>query len=528
MSWSTFEELGNKILDQCKILDKFVKKRQELEELKNFKPSFSDYKPWQAFINCLNENGEPEEKDARTRLLDNTADLRDLILGPAGTVVWPALTYPYQLSTLKILNDFSIPQIIPRGETKTVSEITNKLTEDLTTKLGRKFTMSEDFVTRVIRHASTFHILAIDEGTKTVSHTAPSEAFLDNPVPSFWPTTNSSSSYSVQSTLTICLDLRFLNTAFRIGDALLQYGDIVEPNRTAFNLAFGTTDDYLKYMVNIDNVKLCETMLDHLTFVMSSRNMATRDHDQDTLAKYVINKINSPGSEPQNFKIVDMGGGWGHVCVNIAKAIPHANRHDLPQFVVKDLQKMIDNGLDQRPETAEHDQAIIDSISFEKYNFIEDINQSDSADIYMFRFVMHDWSDSRVITILKNIVLNMGKDAHIFIMDYIIPTQHVFPLVVERLKRTMDMAAMSILAGKERTEDDWGQLITRFNKENPDTSLGFRLCPHNEFRTDNEPYTDSEACTDLKPCTNNELCNRKRAFGVVELKLASSSSSDAC
>lgn len=242
-----------------------------------------------------------------------------------------------------------------------------------------------------------------------------------------------------------------------------------------------------------------------------------------------------------------MGGGWGHVCVNIAKAIPHADRHDLPQFVVKDLQKMINNGLDQRPETAEHDQAIIDSISFEKYNFIEDINQSDSADIYMFRFVMHDWSDSRVITILKNIVLNMGKDAHIFIMDYIIPTQHVFPLVVERLKRfvnahilatmsvtltfatrTMDMAAMSILAGKERTEDDWGQLITRFNKENPDTSLGFRLCPHNEFRTDNEPYTDSEACTDLKPCTNNELCNRKRAFGVVELKLASSSSSDAC
>lgn len=96
MSWSTFEELGNKILDQCKILDKFVKKRQELGELENFKPSFSDYKPWQDFIDSLIKTGEPEEKDARTRLLDNTADLRDLVLGPAGTVVWPALTVSLQ------------------------------------------------------------------------------------------------------------------------------------------------------------------------------------------------------------------------------------------------------------------------------------------------------------------------------------------------------------------------------------------------------------------------------------------------
>lgn len=165
--------------------------------------------------------------------------------------------------------------------------------------------MSEDFVTRVIRHASTFHILAIDEGTKTVSHTAPSEAFFDNPVPSFWPTTSSSSSYSVQSTLMICLDLRFLNTAFRIGDALLQYGDIVEPNRTAFNLAFDTKDDYLKYMVDEENFDLCETMLKHLTFVMSGHNMATRHHDQDALAKNVSRSINN--QQPQQiFKIVDV------------------------------------------------------------------------------------------------------------------------------------------------------------------------------------------------------------------------------
>ncbi|PKK44420.1 hypothetical protein CI102_11386, partial [Trichoderma harzianum] len=452
MSWSTFEELGNEILAQCKILDKFVKG----QNLEKSELSFSNYDSWQAVIDCLNVNGSEVEKNARTDLLNKTADLRDLVLGPAGTVVWPALTYPYQLSTLKILNDFSIPQIIPRGKgkSKTFSEITKALSEKISKDLDRRFTMSEDFVTRVIRHASTFHILAIDEGAKTVSHTAPSQAFFKNPIPSIPPIGDA---YSVQSTLTICLDLRFLNTAFRIGDALLRYGDIVEPYETAFNLAFDTPYDYLRYMADADNLELCEAMLDHLTFVMSSRNMATRDHDQNTLAKNVTSKIPSQDSERQNFKIVDMGGGWGDVCISIAEALQDTDKDKpLPKFVVKDLRRMINNGQNQL-NTSDLHESIKSSITFEQYDFIRDRNREDNADIYMFRFVMHDWSDSRVVTILNNVVPYMKSTAHILIMDYIIPKPDMFPLVVERLKRTMDMAAMSILAGKERTEDDWGQ-----------------------------------------------------------------------
>ncbi|PNP50016.1 hypothetical protein THARTR1_09347 [Trichoderma harzianum] len=371
--------------------------------------------------------------------------------------------------------------------------------------------MSEDFVTRVIRHASTFHILAINEDKQSVSHTAPSQAFLDNQIPPFSPIKNAP--YSVQSSLTICLDLRFLNTAFRIGDALLRYGDIVEPYETAFNLAFDTAVDYLRYMVDDQNYELCGTMLKHLTFVMSGHNMATRRHDQDTLAKSVTSDVNSQQSR-KNLKIVDMGGGWGDVCINIAKALLEASK-PLPQFVVKDLEIMITNGRHQL-ETSNLDQRIRDNITFEKYNFIDDINQPDNADIYMFRFVMHDWSDSRVITILNNIVPNMGDDARILIMDYILPNPGRFPLVVERLKRfvnvrilatmivaltvatrTMDMAAMSILAGKERTKDDWDQLITRFNNDNTNNKrLDFKIWTGN----------DGEKC----------------AFGVVVLKLASS------
>lgn len=222
-----------------------------------------------------------------------------------------------------------------------------------------------------------------------------------------------------------------------------------------------------------------------------------------------------------------MGGGWGDVCISIAKDLLEAST-PLPQFVVADLERMITNGKEQLKQS-KLDEKIKEKITFERYNFIDDIYQPDDADIYMFRFVMHDWSDSRVITILNNIVFNMKKDACILIMDYIIPKQHVFPLVVERLKRfvnthilammivaltvptrTMDMAAMSILAGKERTEDDWVQLIARFNKENPKKRLVYRLC------------TDDDPCTNNEPCTDNKCCKGRHAFGVVELTLASS------
>lgn len=175
-----------------------------------------------------------------------------------------------------------------------------------------------------------------------------------------------------------------------------------------------------------------------------------------------------------------MGGGWGDVCISIAKALLEASQ-PLPQFVVADLDTMAGIGEEQL-KNSKLDDRIKNSIKFERYDFIQGKNREDKADIYMFRFVMHDWSDSYVITILNKIVANMRDDARILIMDYIVPKPNDFPLVVERLKRfvsahiqatiitaltiatrTMDMAAMSILAGKERTKDDWDQLIKRFN-----------------------------------------------------------------
>lgn len=137
-----------------------------------------------------------------------------------------------------------------------------------------------------------------------------------------------------------------------------------------------------------------------------------------------------------------MGGGWGHVCACIAKD------HDKLQFVVKDLPAMVAGGQQMIDGIAHEVSDGSKRIKFETYDFIKGKNKPDNASVYMFRFVMHDWSDPYVIKILQNIVPSMDKGAHIMIMDYIVvdhgkcvpdstskKSESAIPLVVERLER---------------------------------------------------------------------------------------------
>jgi hypothetical protein len=84
-------DLANAISAQCQILDDFVASQEKLKNLP-FEPSFKNDGSLQTFIDCINSSGSDKVKEARTLLVDKTADLRDFVLGPAAMVVWPALT----------------------------------------------------------------------------------------------------------------------------------------------------------------------------------------------------------------------------------------------------------------------------------------------------------------------------------------------------------------------------------------------------------------------------------------------------
>lgn len=120
-----------------------------------------------------------------------------------------------------------------------------------------------------------------------------------------------------------------------------------------------------------------------------------------------------------------------------------AKKHPRLRFNVQDLPKIASVGQDVLMNTAEGDASVASRITFLGHNFLEPQPVTD-ADIYMFRFVIHDWSDKYVVRILRNIALVMKDHARILIMDYVVASSGSVPKVVERLERYATLIARSL------------------------------------------------------------------------------------
>ncbi|KPM36797.1 hypothetical protein AK830_g9769 [Neonectria ditissima] len=400
------------ISKHCEALDAYIASEQMPEpSLESGDPS--DFR----FI----EATSPEIRASRQALLDMAETLHDLAAGPAAMLVWPALTTPYRLMTLRTLQRFRIPEAVPLSEEISLKSVAETIRHN------------EEFVTRIIKLASSYHIFSVSQSTGMVSHTPASRALLQN--------------QGVRDSLAICLDQGFLDTAGLVDYALLKYNCSDEPKQTAFNLAFGTDDDYLTFIWDPANKKYLNSMHGFLGFVMGGVNMGARNHDKNMLASDRFD-----WEALGDGLVVDMGGCYGHVSVAIAK------KHPRLRFIVQDLPEVALAGRDTLQSTAEGDASIMSRVTFLGHSFLEPQPVTD-ADVYMFRFVIHDWSDKYVIRILGNIRSAMKQSARIIIMDYLLAPSGSVPKVVERLERTMDMAALSIIAGKERSRGDWERLV---------------------------------------------------------------------
>lgn len=119
-----------------------------------------------------------------------------------------------------------------------------------------------------------------------------------------------------------------------------------------------------------------------------------------------------------------MGGAYGYVAVSIAR------RHPRLRFIVQDLGEILANAEEALPKIVSSynddddtslQESIASRITYMELDFLSGIQPVTGADVYMFRFVIHDWSDKYVVRILQNIVPSMKKKtARIVIMDYVL------------------------------------------------------------------------------------------------------------
>lgn len=125
-------------------------------------------------------------------------------------------------------------------------------------------------------------------------------------------------------------------------------------------------------------------------------------------------------SLPDKATVVDVGGSHGHASLAIQRAHPHLN------FVVQDLPNVI---AEAKSQNIAHN----DAIRFETHDFFEE--QKTQADVYLLRWILHDWPDAHAIKILQNLRSQLRPGDKILINDSVMPKPGEVPPSVERQLR---------------------------------------------------------------------------------------------
>ncbi|KAK0609952.1 O-methyltransferase-domain-containing protein [Bombardia bombarda] len=457
--------LAAEITKHAKILDSYI-------AVNNLpRPSFEVDGPLEFPIcpTIHRDEAHNQAQASRTALLDACQSLHDLTAGPAAAVAWPALTRPYELLMLKTLHRFSIPQAVPLEGGATIAEI------------SRQSGLDEDILSRIIKYACSYRIFyeeAGDTGAVIIRHTAASHALLRH--------------RGLRDTLSVCLDERFLTASSMAispplqrqpghSGCILQVGmtelSMIEDTTnlytieggssdrnnslylSAFNRAFQSDDNYLDYLHRPENSSLRSAVGGFLGYVMASTNMGVRDHNMDMLASGAVD-WESMGEA----LVVDVGGGYGHASISIARKYPKL------RFIIQDLPAVIAQGARFISSAAASEGEGVGDftsrISFMAHDmFAPQPQHMLNTDVFMFRFVLHDWPDESVVKILRNLIpaMRAKPGCRVIVMDYILPETGTELRVVEKMERTMDLSVYAINSGKERSYQDWQNLVGRVN-----------------------------------------------------------------
>jgi SAM-dependent methyltransferase len=142
---------------------------------------------------------------------------------------------------------------------------------------------------------------------------------------------------------------------------------------------------------------------------------------------------------PEGATVVDVAGGFGGLLLRVLQRNPtlHGILFDQPHVLAR--HRLEELGADDRWELASGD-------------FFE---ACPSGDIYLLKYIMHDWPDDKAIRILRNCRKAMAPGGRVLVMDPVIP-----PGNVPHTGKAMDLIVMAIYeGGRERTEEELRQLL---------------------------------------------------------------------
>lgn len=154
---------------------------------------------------------------------------------------------------------------------------------------------------------------------------------------------------------------------------------------------------------------------------------------------------------PKTGRIVDVGAGHGALLASILHAHPglRGTIFEIPQVVEGARNHIEAAGLAERCDVVAG-------------NMFESVPE---GDLYLIKSVMHNWSDDKCITILKNCRARISAGGRVLIVDAIAPQRaHPSPKALDAL--LLDLNMLLFTGSFERTEEQFRKLLE---------ASGFRL-----------------------------------------------------
>jgi hypothetical protein len=260
--------------------------------------------------------------------------------------------------------------------------------------IAAKVGVPESDIQRIIRTAITHRIFA-EPSKRVITHTAISKAIATTPLLYSW--------------LGLVTE-EIWPASTRIVDAIEKWPGSEEPNETGYNLFSNQFDTYFDGLKK--DPKRGRRFADCMTFFHAGAKW-----ERDGLIRfYDWESVISDGSG----LVVELGGSKGDMCIDLARHYPRIRciSQDLPD-VVSGVE--VPEDVKGRVEVVAHDFFTEQSVK--------------GADVYLFRWIFHDWSDKYAVRILRNLMPALKNGARVVIGEVCLPEPGDVSNLVERQMR---------------------------------------------------------------------------------------------
>ncbi|KAM0719636.1 hypothetical protein Q7P37_003767 [Cladosporium fusiforme] len=209
-----------------------------------------------------------------------------------------------------------------------------------------------------------------------------------------------------------------------------------------FNLAYKTDQSVFEWRkYNPENAKAGQAF-------MAAQRMGQQSIWEGNRVPLSDLRLSENDLEANRVLFVDVGGGFGHQCIDLRRLNPDLKGH----MITQDL-PLVHNMLDNKDDLKALD------IEPMTHDFMEP-QPVQGAKAYYLRNVIHNWNDTASELILKQVRQALAEDSVVMIDDVVMPQARA-----TWKQASMDIAMMTMLAATERTEEQFRELLLRAGLE---------------------------------------------------------------